>query len=84
MTLNPAPAFNVTVIYAITVSGNYGVSAAAGRSITVTGSRTLDLATTDDGVIEANGSITVTITGVNFGTLPALPAAPRSRCRTPG
>ncbi len=56
-----------TITYSVTVIGDFGVSAATGRTITVTGSQTLDLTTTDDGAIEENGSITVTITGVNFG-----------------
>ncbi len=52
------------ITYDVTVSGDFGVSAATGRTITVTGSEVLDLATTDDGVIEEDGSITVTITHV--------------------
>ena len=63
VTLNPAPSSNVAVNYGITVSGDYGVSAATNQTVTVgtTGTGTITLATTDDSVDEANGSVTVTL-----------------------
>ncbi len=70
VTLNPAPASNVTVNYGITVSGDYGVSAATNQTVTVgtTGTGTITLNTANDTVDEANGSVTVTLaTGTGYG-----------------
>ena len=54
-----------TITYDITVSEDFGVRAATGQTLTLTGSETLVLATTDDVSIEPDGSITVTITDVS-------------------
>ncbi len=72
VTLNPAPSSDLTVNYGITVSGDYGVSAATNRTVTVgtTGTGTITLGTDDDTVDEANGSVTVTLatgTGYSLG-----------------
>ncbi len=72
VTLNPAPSSDLTVNYGITVSGNYGVSAATNRTLTVgtTGTGTITLSTTNDTLDEANGSVTVTLatgTGYSLG-----------------
>ena len=72
VTLNPAPSSDLTVNYGITVSGNYGVSAATNRTLTVgtTGTGTITLPTTNDTLDEANGSVTVTLatgTGYSLG-----------------
>ena len=64
-----------TITYSIAVSGDFGVSAATGRTITVSGSQVLSLDTTDDGAIEENGSITVTITGVDSGYATGTPGS---------
>ena len=73
VTLNPAPASDVSVTYDITVSGDYGVSAATDRTVTVGtgGTGTITLSTTDDTADETNGSVTVTLvagTGYSVGT----------------
>ena len=64
-----------TITYDVTVNGDFGVRAATGQTISVTGSRTLNLATTDDGAIEESGSVTVTITGVEFGYSTGTPGS---------
>ena len=73
VTLNPAPSSAVTVKYNITVSGDYGVTAANDQTVSVGtgGTGTITLTTTDDSVDEANGSVTVTLvddTGYTLGT----------------
>ena len=74
VTLNPAPSSSVAVTYNVTVAGDYGVSAASSQTVTVNAGSTtgtITLATTDDSVDEANGSVTVTLatgTGYSVGT----------------
>ena len=62
VTANPAPASDLDVTVAVTQSGDYGVSTGSQTvSIPTTGSYTLTVATSDDGVDEADGSVTVTV-----------------------
>ena len=73
VTLSPAPAADISVSYNITVSGDYGVSAATNQMVTVgtTGTGSISLTTGTDAVDEPNGSVTVTLvagTGYSVGT----------------
>ncbi len=66
VTANPAPTSALSVSVGITQSGDYGVSTGSQTvSIPTGGSATLTVATSDDGVDEADGSVTAT---VNTGT----------------
>ncbi len=65
VTLDSAPSSNTRVYYDITVSGDFGVTAATGQFVVVRSSATtagISLTTTDDILDEANGSVTVTLT----------------------
>ena len=66
LTANPAPSSPLSVSVSVTQSGDFGVSTGS-RTVTIpsTGSATLAVATSDDSVNEANGSVTAT---VNSGT----------------
>ena len=74
VTLSRAPLADVAVNYGITVDGDYGVSAATGRTLAISSGATtgtITLPTTDDSAGEANGSVTVTLatgTGYVVGT----------------
>ena len=74
VTLKPAPSSDVRVTHNIAVSGDYGVSAASSRTVTVNSgatTATITLATTDDSIDEADGSVTVALatgTGYTVGT----------------
>ena len=71
VTLKPAPSSDVRVTYNVAVSGDYGVSAASSRTVTVNSGATITLATTDDSIDEADGSVTVALatgTGYTVGT----------------
>ncbi len=62
ITANPAPASALSVSVAISQSGDYGVSSGSQTvSIPTGGSATLTVATSDDGVDEADGSVTATV-----------------------
>ncbi len=62
VTANPAPAANLDVTVAVAQSGDYGVSTGSQTvSIPTTGSATLTVATGDDNVDEADGSVTATV-----------------------
>ncbi len=62
VTANPAPASDLDVTVAVTQSGDYGVSTGS-QTVTIPtgGSYTLTVATTDDSVDEADGSVTATV-----------------------
>ncbi len=62
VTANPAPASDLAVTVTVAVEGAYGVTAGT-RTVTVpaAGSATLTLATANDDVDEADGSITLTV-----------------------
>ncbi len=62
-TASPAPTAPFDVTVAVSVSGDYGVTAGT-RTVTVptTGTVTLSVATTDDSTDEADGSVTATVT----------------------
>ncbi len=62
VTANPAPASDLDVTVAVTQSGDYGVSTGS-QTVTIPtgGSYTLTVATTDDSVDEADGSVTVMV-----------------------
>ncbi len=65
---NPAPAAALSVSVGITQSGDYGASTGARTvSIPTTGSATLTVATVNDAVDEADGSVTATVsTGQDY------------------
>ncbi len=66
LTANPAPTADLSVSVSVAQTGDYGVSTGSQTvSIPTTGSATLTVATGDDGVDEADGSVTAT---VNSGT----------------
>ncbi len=62
ITANPVPKANLAVSVSVSQSGDYGV-ATGSQTVTIptTGSYTLTVATSDDGVDEADGSVTATI-----------------------
>ena len=62
VTANPAPAANLDVAVAVAQTGDYGASTGSQTvSIPTSGSATLTVATSDDGVDEADGSVTATV-----------------------
>ena len=68
---NPAPAADLAVSATVTTSGDYGVTAGS-RTLTIAGgtsSKTLTLPTTDDSTDEADGSVTLTLSGGSGYTL---------------
>ena len=66
LTATPAPAAALDVIVAVTQTGDFGVTPGSQTvSIPTSGSAPLTLATVNDGVDEANGSVTATL---NTGT----------------
>ena len=75
----PPPDADLDVSVEVSVSGDFGI-AAGSRTVTVdsTGSGTLTLATDDDSVDEADGSVTLTVVagnGYTVGALSSLSAA---------
>ena len=62
VTANPAPAADLDVSVAVSQTGDYGVATGA-QTVTIptTGSASLTVATTGDGVDEADGSVTATV-----------------------
>ncbi len=62
ITANPAPAANLDVSVAVSQSGDSGVTPGS-QTVTIptSGSATLSVATVNDGVDEADGSVTVTV-----------------------
>ena len=62
ITADPAPTANLDVSVTVSQSGDYGV-ATGSQTVTIptTGSYTLTVATSDDGVDEADGSVTATV-----------------------
>ena len=62
ITANPAPSANADVTVAVTQSGDFGVTVGS-RTVTLgpNGTATLTVATADDSVDEADGSVTVTL-----------------------
>ena len=68
ITADPAPAADLTVSVAVSQSGDYGATTGS-QTVTIpdTGSYTLTLATSNDSVDEADGSVTVTVdTGTGY------------------
>ena len=68
LTASPAPSADLTVTVTVAASGDYGVTTGT-QSVTIptTGSATLTVATSDDAVDEADGSVTVTVdTGAGY------------------
>ena len=77
LTANPAPHAPLPVSVAVSQSGDYGVTTGSQTvSIPTSGSYTLTVATVNDGVDEADGSVTVTVS-VQARTTPCRP--PRAR-----
>ena len=68
LTANPAPAANLDVTVAVAQSGDYGVTPGSQTvSIPTTGSYTLTIPTVNDGLDEADGSVTATVsTGAGY------------------
>ena len=62
ITASPTPAAALTVNVTVSQSGDYGVTTGA-RTVTIptSGSKTFTIATTDDSLYEADGSVTVTL-----------------------
>ena len=72
LTATPPPGSSLMVNFNIAYTGNYVTGVSAGpkdRVIGVGGAYTLTLLTTDDGVIEPDGSVTVTLTDGSGYTL---------------
>ena len=66
LTASPAPYQTITVNVTRTVTGSYGITAGAQDvTITTTGTATVTLATSDDSVDEADGSVTLSITAAS-------------------
>ncbi len=64
LTARPAPAANLDVSVSVTQSGDYGAATGTQTvSIPTGGSYTLTVATTNDGVDEADGSVTAAVNG---------------------
>ncbi len=76
VTASPAPAAGLDVTVAVTHSGDYGAAVGV-RTVTVgtAGSVTLTVSTADDGVDEADGSVTATVNGGSGYTVSAAQGA---------
>ncbi|MDE0496018.1 MAG: S8 family serine peptidase [Acidimicrobiaceae bacterium] len=77
VTASPAPASDLDVSVTVTQSGDYGVTA-GGRTVTVptSGSVSLSVATTDDSVDEADGSVSAALgAGSGYTVSPSAGAA---------
>ena len=73
---NPAPAANLDVAVAVAQTGDYGASTGSQTvSIPTSGSATLTVATGDDGVDEADGSVTATVNSGQGYTVSATAGA---------